>query len=237
MLTNFNQNRGRRVMRRKSIAFVTVVAFTFAVVFTGCQTTGQSSAAGAVVGGLLGGVIGNQSGHAAEGAAIGAVLGAGVGAIVGEVKKESRQVRTASETKQQHEDWSPNQGLQLELEESTISPQRVRPGDEVVAHLRYVALGVPETGIAIHERQILETPQGATVKLNEEELERTEGTWESDLTFLVAQKATPGKYTLKQSVAASGSQAMGQNEFDVTELTAELTIIVEESAELLTARR
>jgi len=64
-----------------------LIALTFILAVSGCQSNktrvAEGAGVGGVVGALAGGIIGHQTGSGVEGALIGGALGAGTGALVG----------------------------------------------------------------------------------------------------------------------------------------------------------
>lgn len=198
------------MMRTKK--FIWPVAFTLCVSMglLGCETAGGSAASGALLGAGLGAVIGNQSGNPRTGAAIGAALGALAGYAIH--KSRTRQMQTASETYKEYE-YQPQQGFQLDVREGNVSPSVVAPGGKVQAIMEYATLGTGG-GVAVQEARVLKT-QNDSVKLDQETVTRTDGTWQNTLEFQVPSDAPAGQYRVTQKVEAQGKSASEMLIFDV----------------------
>ncbi|MDX9732064.1 MAG: glycine zipper domain-containing protein, partial [Bdellovibrionales bacterium] len=83
---------------------LTILALTFALVATGCESAGKNTAigtgAGAAAGAALGAIIGHQSGNRGAGALIGAAVGGGVGGLVGNrLDRQKKELEQIAETK------------------------------------------------------------------------------------------------------------------------------------------
>jgi len=222
-------------MKSKKMKVVAGICAASLIVVTGCASTGQSAGLGALLGAGAGAALGG-SGDRAEGAIIGALVGAAAGAIIHDVRKRSRQVADKDATYEKHDEWEPAQGFQLKMEDATVSPSTAQPGDEVTARMRYAALGVPEEQVAVSEKYTMVTPDGKSVELKDGSEMRTEGTWESDVSFRVTDKTMPGSYKIYQSVAADEQRLESVENLSVTEETALLTISIGEDGMVVASR-
>jgi hypothetical protein len=159
----------------------------------GCaeMTEGQKgatigTATGAVAGGVIGYVAGKGKG-AAIGAAAGAVLGGLVGWQIGEYR--ARKVREGREAAAAN-NYTPQQGIVAKVDKTGVTPQTLRPGQQVLLQADYTLLA-PSSPVAVREVR--------TLLYNGQEL----GRLEKDVSI------TPGTYSTEQPVTLPADAAEG----------------------------
>lgn len=221
-------------MLKKKLLYFVAIVLCISLPLAGCETFGSSAATGAGGGVLLSLIFGGNSSW--ENAAIGAVIGALAGVIAHEVK-ESRQTKTASETEKQHNEWNPEDGLAIKLENTTITPQLARVNDQVTSRVEYAILGAPSNGVDLVRAFELKDEKGKLLLGKSKEEKKVDGTWNSEVGFTVADEVKPGNYTLEQVIATKdGSQMqVAKSFFTVATDHAGNVTIVESSPEMLAA--
>ncbi|MGB0127387.1 MAG: glycine zipper domain-containing protein [Rhodocyclaceae bacterium] len=178
-----------------------VVAGFLVVSITGTQlagcaemgTTGQGAAIGAVAGGLLGAAVGNR-----KGAAVGALLGAAAGAIIANYMDQQNATREEAARKYSYDAAATDK---LEIEGSTLNPQRAGRGTTVESAVQYTALA-PNNGQQIRVTEV-RTLVGnrETVDLGRREVVRAQGTHTSTMKFTLPRDIAKGEYVLVTTVS------------------------------------
>jgi hypothetical protein len=198
-------------MRRKKWFTGVSMTVCLGLALAGCETAGGSAGAGALAGGALGAIIGHQSGHAGEGALIGAALGGLAGWGIHHAR--TRQLRNAQQTYQDY-NYKSDDGFKLDMRGASVSPQTVAPGQTVTTKLEYATMG-SGNGVNVEQRRVLKKDNEQLVELEREVINRTDGTWESELEFGVPKNATPGTYVVAHGLKAGDSAYERNMEFDV----------------------
>ena len=173
----------------------------------GCETMAQSGGLGAGTGAI----IGHQRGRAWEGAAIGAALGGVTGIIAHDIRE--RRTRTAEETAQAY-NYTPDQGFELQIERTEVSPRELNPGQRGTASVEYYLLGA-SGGTEVMERRELRRGNQVISELSSQTVTRTNGTWVSEMPFDVPHDAEPGLYTMHQVVQSGGNRISGTATFEI----------------------
>jgi len=209
-------------MSKKVMAGFLVVMFVCAL--SGCATesgydparsTGAGALGGAAVGAALGSIIGAATGSASTGAWVGAAAGGLVGGVGGFLyaQHQNNQIRNAQMAQQTY-GYSPGRGNIVAVEQTAVSPSRVRPGDQVKLDVTYTLL-TPEnqtsTATIIREvttggRQVVQPYQVTATNPN--------GTY-SDTAMLTLPKEAPrGSYMVVTKVMTD--RAMDQRSASFT---------------------
>lgn len=188
-----------------------VMACCLFLTMAGCQTYGEGAGAGAAVGALAGGIIGHQSGNALAGAAIGAAAGALVGVIAHDIKVQRAKNRAQTVETYKYE---PTQGEVLQLEDSTVTPQVVRPGSTITASLQYAIIG-GSAGTPVTETRRLLRGEKVLSDLSSKKFTREDGTWLTTQDIKLPDNLQPGQYSLIQKVDTPLSSVFGTATFTV----------------------
>jgi len=203
-------------MRNKRMQIGVACVLCLGLVLMGCQTRGQSAGGGALLGGLVGGIIGHQSGHGWEGAALGAAIGGLAGLVAYDYK--TRQKSTAEETAERY-DYSPEQGVRMELRTIDVEPKQVKPGDRATLTVEYATLGTGQ-GIPVQETSILKFAGDPYSKLDQRTEVRKDGIWVNTIAFEVPPAAQLGNYSVAQELKAGDITHTGQANFQVVDKVA-----------------
>lgn len=203
---------------RKRITCLTLAALlSVSTALAGCETAGGSAGGGAALGALAGGIIGNQSGRALEGAAIGAIVGGLAGLIVHDVR--NRQTRSAQQTYQEY-NYEPQQGFQMNIERSNVTPATVAPGGEVSTSLQYATLGTGG-GVAVDEESALYRDGRKLAVVWDDESTRTDGTWEKYVELEMPNNAEQGSYEITHTLRAENRELQRSSSFLVDSAAAD----------------
>jgi outer membrane lipoprotein SlyB len=210
-------------MRRSGATLLCLVFLGQAV--AGCATMSEEqkgaaigAGAGAVLGGLAGALLDskNPGRGAALGAAAGTVLGGAAGWGIG--AHRAKQVKTREQATADL-NYRPEQGLVTRLDGTSVIPQQVRPGDQVMLQTQYVILAPPQSGpVKVKEtRTIFFNNQ--LVKQFEKETVLEFGTHNLQQVITLPNTAAEGPYTVVTTVqpvtVASARKAEGQAGFVV----------------------
>jgi hypothetical protein len=197
----FNHERRIRNMYRKIISLVVILTFLAGV--SGCASipeehkgaatgAGVGAATGAVAGALLG-----SKGAKTEMAILGGLLGALAGGAIGHYAYDKK--RTKEETAQKY-DYKPSQGTVIRIEEASVDPSVVKPGDKVELKMTYAVLGV-ESGKKLDISEIREIRyEGELHGKPQISVSREDGTYSSSIPITLPQDAKKGKYRVIMTV-------------------------------------
>lgn len=196
---------------RKVVAVLMTLAF---IVTVSCASipeerkgvatgAGVGAAGGAVVGGVLGGT---------RGAVLGGLAGGLLGGAIGHYGYDQR--RNQQETASAY-NYNPSQGNMLKIENATASPQTVNPGGTVNIGMTYAVLSpqgqqqnVTETREIKFGNEVVGKPQ-ITVQ-------RTGGTYTSNVPITLPNTAQKGTYTVTTTVQAGNTTDTRQTTFNVS---------------------
>lgn len=164
--------------------------------------------AGAAAGAIAGAIIGDD----ASGVIIGGLLGALIGGAIGHYAYDKPRSREETVAEYQYEE---NQGKFILIEEVYAEPQTVAPGGEVKLHARYALLNpTPDAITSITEiRQI--THNGDLVGNPEVIVERTDGTYSSEVPLKLPADAKSGLYIVKTTVQSYNAEDTLETSFTV----------------------
>lgn len=191
-------------MYRKIISIIAILTFLTGVF--GCASlteehkgaatgAGIGAATGAVAGALLG-----SSGSKTEMAILGGLAGALAGGLIGHYAYD--QKRTKDETVQKY-NYNSSQGPLLRIEDVSVVPATVSPGDTIELKMTYALLGVgygKEADISEireirYEGEIYGKPQ-----IN---VSRADGTYSTSIPITLPYDAKKGKYNVITTVQSS----------------------------------
>ncbi len=181
----------------RPLALVLVLAMTL----TACTTVEQSTVAGVLLGSGLGAVIGHQSGHAVEGALIGAVVGGLAGYLVGRSRTE--RVASAEETNRSNS-YRAVEGLQVKLENASVTPSIVQPGADVDLNAT-LAVMAPSNSQQVQVRQRVAIYRGSELvgSILEDTYQMTPGTTRISRRVTLQKDFARGRYTYVTHVRAT----------------------------------
>ncbi|MBM9536616.1 hypothetical protein [Desulfobulbus alkaliphilus] len=130
------------------------------------------------------------------------------------IKKSTRRILGEQQTRKQiaHQ---PSAGFTLTIQQDTLTPTSVLPGERINLRVQYAIMGAPAAGIRISKQQTLFFAGKQVTVINKESTTRTNGTWENTLAFAVPKSAQPGTYTVKQEISAQGKTRSTQRTFTV----------------------
>jgi hypothetical protein len=183
------------------------------LVMPGCEFIKEhdKAAIGVGAGALGGAAIGGLAGDS-EGAVIGAVVGALAGGAIGAYL--DHKDKTAEETREE-QDYSPEQGVRLELTAVSADPQTVAPGEEVRLKATYAVMTPdPNEKIVVRETRVI-TFNGQTVAETAVEVNRTSGTYTGEVPIELPPTSAAGTYEVKITVATTEDSSVRTTQFEV----------------------
>ena len=183
----------------------------------GCETLERAikdnprTAAGAGAGGAGGAIIGGLAG-ATEGAVIGGLAGALAGGVIGNLLDRQQRPRAATaETVA----YTREKGNLVRIEEVSLNPQAVRPGETVNVNVQY-AIVTPAGTDPVRVREVRQIfYQGDLVGNPVVVVERQDGTYWSTLPIKLPPSATPGRYDVVVGVEMNGTLDRWESRFTV----------------------
>lgn len=187
-------------MKNKVLVSLLMIPFLFML---SCQTMpkipeehkGAAAGAGigAVAGSVLGAVIGDSKKSAVLGGLIGTLIGGGVGHYYYDQK------RTGTETIDQY-GYDPSKGPMLRIEDASITPQIVSPGDKVDLRMTYAVL-ISETATSLNLIEKWEIRNdGILVGNPEVRVTRAAGTYTASIPLMLPADAKKGFYIVTCTV-------------------------------------
>jgi len=198
-------------MRQKFI--VIVMCFTL-ISLLSCQTIEQNPGAatgtgvGAAAGGIAGAIIGRGAGAVLLGGLLGALAGGAIGHYAYDVP------RTREETARQY-NYNASQGTILTIEDATVYPRSVYPGEVVDLRLTYAVLTPsPEVEVNVTEIRRI-THNGELVGDPEVRVIRPGGTYTSTVPLHLPANARRGEYTVKTIIETSRASDARETHFTV----------------------
>ena len=183
----------------------------------GCETLERAikdnprTAGGAAVGGAGGALIGGLA-TGGTGAVIGGLAGGLTGGVIGNVLDRQERGRAATaETLA----YSADKGDIVRIEEVSLNPQAIRPGETVNVNLQYAIITRDGTApVRVREiRQIYH--QGELVGNPVLAVERADGTYWSTLPITLPASATPGRYEVVVGVEMNAALDRWESRFTV----------------------
>ncbi|MFP3869115.1 MAG: hypothetical protein ACLFUU_13355 [Desulfobacteraceae bacterium] len=191
-------------MARKLLA--TSVAIIFIASFLGCATNGHYDPArsagagalgGAATGAAIGSIIGAGTGSAATGAWVGAATGAVAGGIGGALYAAHRnQKQQDYDAAAQSYNYTPSQGNVVDINTATVSPDSVRPGQQVNMQLTYTILTPGNAPVDLTISREIKKDGLTMGQPHQTQVSNTNGTYSDQVGFMVPDQAAAGKYTI-----------------------------------------
>lgn len=189
----------QKKLHNRFFALVLVSILTISLL-GGCASTveqhpGATSGAaiGAIGGAVLGGIIGHQVDRKEEGIIIGAILGGLAGATIGHYSYDVR--RSRGETVNLYS-YRPTSGPIIRIEDTTVVPKVVRPGERVELKATYAVLHPdPNARIGIVETREIRK-DGVLIGRPSTRVIRSGGTYTSVVPLFLPANAEPGRYVV-----------------------------------------
>ncbi len=202
-------------MKNRSLALFLLFAFLFV---SSCETMPtvpdehRGAAKGAAVGAAAGAVLGAVMGGDAKSAVMGGLIGALVGGVIGHYSTD--QKKTGADTARKH-NYDPAKGPLLKIEEASVSPQTVGPGDKLEMKMTYAVLTPKEeTRMEITERREIRL-DGELVGNPEVKVSRTGGTYTSSIPMTLPTSAKKGLYVVVSTIQSDQLSDTIQTAFTV----------------------
>jgi len=168
---------------------------------------GIGAATGAVAGALLAG-----DGSRTQGALLGGLAGALVGGAVGNYTVD--QKRDAADTSNRY-DYNPSAGVLVRIESTSISPERVYPGDRVDLRATYAVMA-PQSNSRIAVTEIREIRfNGALVGNPQINTDHIAGTYDSTVPLFLSNDAKRGTYQVITTITTQESRDSREASFIV----------------------
>ncbi|WP_448874790.1 hypothetical protein [Desulfobulbus propionicus] len=130
------------------------------------------------------------------------------------IRQTTRQL-TQSVSGQRAPAVKPGKRLGLKVLKSSLTPTRVRQGDQIKVLFRYSIAGAPSQGVELREKSTLIREGKVLSVLKDDTVTRENGVWENTLTFTVPHSARTGAYTVKLRISAQGLSRTVQRSFTV----------------------
>jgi surface antigen len=201
---------------RRGITGVVVLVGGVALL-SGCETIERAikanpkTAVGAGGGGAGGALIGGLA-SGGTGAVVGGLAGVLAGGVVGHLL--DRQERTRAATAETLA-YTAEKGNVVRIEEVSLNPQAVRPGETVNVNVQYAII----TGSGMEPVRVREIRhiyyQGELVGNPLVEVQRPDGTYWSTLPIKLPESATPGRYEVVVGVEMNGALDRWESRFTV----------------------
>lgn len=180
-------------MRR--LVIVLIVCSFLSLQLSGCETMGwteKGAITGAAGGAIIGAILGEW-----KGAAMGALSGAVIGAVIGHYYDRQVMARAEAVNKYNYGGREEN----LEIEDSTIKPQRAIPESTVEATVLYLILTPDETkNVKITEIRTF-VNGNVRLELSRREVVRSQGSHLSTMKFTLPRDLAKGDYTLITTIS------------------------------------
>ena len=203
-------------MKHKLVSVVLIITLVSAL--SGCQSAPavpeehKGAVTGAGVGAATGAVAAAVLGKGTKGVVIGGLLGALIGGAIGHYYYDKK--RTREETAKTY-NYQPLDGTILTIEEASVSPLAVHPGDVVQLKMTYAVLNpAPETTTAITEiREI--THNNELVGQPEVRVDRSDGTYTSTVPLHLSSNSEKGVYVVRTIVESKNAKDTKETRFSV----------------------
>jgi len=191
-------------MYQKIISIIAILTFLTGVF--GCASlpeehkgaatgAGVGAATGAVAGALLG-----SKGSKTEMAILGGLAGALAGGLIGHYAYD--QKRTKDETAQKY-NYSSSQGKLIRIEDVSVVPATVSPGEAIELKMTYALLGVG-SGKEVDISEIREIRyEGEIYGKPQINVSRADGTYSTSIPITLPYNAKKGKYNVITTVQSS----------------------------------
>jgi hypothetical protein len=159
------------------------------------EKTAIGVGAGAVGGAAIGGLAGGRKG-AVIGGVVGALAGGAIGAYV------EHKDKTNEQTRQEH-NYSPEQGVRLEMTDAVAEPGTVQPGQDVTLKATYAVMAPDsQQAVVVRETRVVRF-NGIQVAEANIDVSRTGGTYTSEVPVTLPASSAAGTYEVQITVAAA----------------------------------
>jgi len=199
-------------MKYKIVSIVTLFCF-MAVGLFGCASISEEhkgAATGAAVGGAAGVLAGAALGDT-KGAIIGGLAGALVGGLIGHYAYD--QKRTKAETDQKY-GYQSSMGTMVRIEDVSVMPTTVKPGDKVDLKVTYAVLDSADRDINITEIREMRMG-GELVGKPEVNVTRRGGTYTSSVPVFLPSDAKTGTYSVVATIQSQSAKDSKETFFTV----------------------
>lgn len=190
------------MMKNRILVSLLMVSFLF---MSSCQTLPKvpeehkGAATGAGIGAVAGSVLGAVLGDSTKSAVLGGLIGTLIGGAVGHYYYDQKQ--TGTETINQY-GYDPSKGPLLKIEDASITPQVVGPGDKVDLRMTYAVL-ISDTATPLNIIEKWEIRQdGSLVGNPEVRVSRTAGTYTASIPLTLPVNARNGFYIVTCTVTS-----------------------------------
>lgn len=195
-----------------------LVSLSFVVALISCETIEEQyeerpgATVGAGVGAAVGAIAGSQIGDSTTSTVIGGLLGALAGAAIGHYAYDKNRER--DETAEAI-GYDPSQGIVLDVQNVTATPETVSPGETVNLRATY-AVVAPDPNQTVQVREVRKIyHNGQLVGSPEVTVARTGGTYTATVPLTLPSTAAQGVYTVETVVESGTVQDTGQSTFTV----------------------
>lgn len=191
------------------------IAFCCSLII-GCATPEQNqqlfgAAGGAALGCLAGALITGDTKGCAAGAAAGAVVGWGAVKIS---QYHASQTRSAEEDRRIYGLTKPVSSTTVKIRKGTVSPAKLKPGEQVVVVTDYSLMAPKTVGDAqVMESWVLKRDGKSLTQPTTKTVTRTVGGYSVDATIPIPRDAPPGTYVVETKVQAGTSYDVNESVF------------------------
>lgn len=202
-------------MRIRTLSLLTLMFFVTGVM--GCETTKEhkgattGAAVGAATGAVAGAVLGSK-GAKTEMAVVGGLVGALIGGAIGHYAYDQKKSREETEKKY---DYKSASGVVVRLEESSVAPSTVKPGEKVDLKATYAVL-TPAADTDVSVTEVREIKLGdELVGKPEVTVTRKGGTYSSSIPLTLPSNTKKGTYTVTTTIQTATAKDTQQTTFVV----------------------
>ncbi len=188
-------------MKYKIISIITILSFLVVGLF-GCASIPEEhkgAATGAAIGGATGAVAGAVlagKGSKTEVAILGGLAGALIGGVIGHYAYD--QKKSKAETAQKY-DYQATMGTMVRIEDVSVVPATVKPGDKVDLKVTYAVLEAADKDVNITESREIRIGNDLVGK-PEVNVSRSGGTYSSTVPVFLPEDAKKGTYNVIATV-------------------------------------
>lgn len=199
-------------MRCRYIAVMVVFFMIFGI--WSCSSIPQEhrgAATGAGVGAATGAVAGGLLGGGARSTIVGGLLGALAGGAIGHYGYD--QKRSAKDTAQAY-NYQPASGTVLKIENASVNPGTVQPGQQVDLQMTYAVMSPSDQPVNVTETREIRLGNDVVGK-PQVNVSRAAGTYTSNVPLTLPGNAQKGTYTVISTINAGGVTDTRQSTFNV----------------------
>jgi hypothetical protein len=202
-------------MKTKMVSVIVIFSFLFTLF--GCASIPEEhkgATTGAAVGGATGAVAGallGRAGAKTETAILGGLAGALIGGLIGHYAYDTK--RTKEETAQKY-NYQSSMGTIVRLEDVSVMPATVKPGEKVDLNATYALLESADKDINITETREIKMGSELVGK-PEVSVVRRGGTYSSTVPLFLPSDAKPGTYSVITTVQTQTAKDSKETSFTV----------------------